>query len=408
MADDISLNDLEEALKKSEHKLQAEILKREACAFDENETMENENFALMWASKLGFKNFISLEISEINDSLLLLQESKGVFKFYTSGGRFFLGLLVMMELKNQYDLISKLYKIRVSYKDEITFEVYMNDDLIDQKWLAEEMQVENHKLKCPTICKKFLVGEVYAQILRKLVDVVSHKWGEKVTTESTINILGYFNDSQICATKGGYWKLFIRNLALGGGASLLFIYSLNCASLLFVYSLNYAHTRLTKDGGGKQSNDLIDVYQMSTLTFDVFMGLYRVFQISRNNLFASFTFGWLIINGTSLVSYPISIIRKRIMMISGEAVNYKILLDMLSQILKNRGVKSLLKDAGVNIPMAIVGVCVLVGYYKLQFMVLGTKYGSKSSMIFFTKELGRVMTVTSNFLYEKNGSNFDA
>ncbi|KAK6121359.1 hypothetical protein DH2020_044886 [Rehmannia glutinosa] len=91
---------------------------------------------------------------ETDDSPLLLQDGKNVFKFYASGRRFCSGLLATMELKSRHDLISRLYNMVVPCKDEITFEVYMNDDAMDQvvfalarKKLAKTMQKEMRDLQ---------------------------------------------------------------------------------------------------------------------------------------------------------------------------------------------------------------------------------------------------------------------
>lgn len=198
----------------------------------------------------------------------------------------------------------------------------------------------------------------------------------------------------------GYWKWFAGNLASGGAAG--------ATSLLFTYSLDYARTRLTNDakltkgGGERQFNGLIDVYK-KTLASDGIAGLYRGFNIScagiivyrglyfgmydslkpilltgslQDNFIASFGLGWLITNGAGLASYPIDTVRRRMMMTSGEAVKYKNSLDAFSQIIKNEGVKSLFKGGGANILRAIAGAGVLAGYDKLQIIVFGKKYGS--------------------------------
>ncbi|KAL3651540.1 hypothetical protein CASFOL_004542 [Castilleja foliolosa] len=121
---------------------------------------ENENLALAWASKFATKdsifdkNFSLLGVGETDDSPLLLQDGKNVFKFYASGRRFCSGLLATMELKSRHDLISRLYNMVVPCKDEITFEVYMNDDAMDhvvfalaRKKLAKTMQKEMRDLQ---------------------------------------------------------------------------------------------------------------------------------------------------------------------------------------------------------------------------------------------------------------------
>ncbi|XP_038904691.1 uncharacterized protein At5g49945 [Benincasa hispida] len=98
---------------------------------------ENENIALSWAAKFATKdsifekNFSLLGVGEGEDSPLLLKEGQNVFKFYASGRRYCQGLLATMELKSRHDLISRLYNMVVPCKDEISFEIYMNDDALD-------------------------------------------------------------------------------------------------------------------------------------------------------------------------------------------------------------------------------------------------------------------------------------
>ncbi|KAL3814515.1 hypothetical protein ACJIZ3_015783 [Penstemon smallii] len=121
---------------------------------------ENENLALAWATKFATKdsifdkNFSLLGVGETEDSPLLLQEGHNVYKFYASGRRFCSGLLATMELKSRHDLISRVYNMVVPCKDEITFEVYMNDDAMDQvvfalarKKLAKTMHKEFRDLQ---------------------------------------------------------------------------------------------------------------------------------------------------------------------------------------------------------------------------------------------------------------------
>uniref|UniRef100_A0A7C8ZK73 Coiled-coil domain-containing protein 47 n=1 Tax=Opuntia streptacantha TaxID=393608 RepID=A0A7C8ZK73_OPUST len=99
---------------------------------------ENENLALAWAARFATKdsifekNFSLLGVGEGDDSPLLLKEGQNVFKFYASGRRYCQGLLATMELKSRHDLISRIYNTLVPCKDEITFEVYMNDEAMDQ------------------------------------------------------------------------------------------------------------------------------------------------------------------------------------------------------------------------------------------------------------------------------------
>lgn len=99
---------------------------------------ENENLALAWAAQFATKNsifeknFSLLGVGEGDDSPLLLKEGQNVFKFYASGRRYCQGLLATMELKSRHDLISRIYNMVVPCKDEISFEVYMNDESMDQ------------------------------------------------------------------------------------------------------------------------------------------------------------------------------------------------------------------------------------------------------------------------------------
>ncbi|KAK1434440.1 hypothetical protein QVD17_00182 [Tagetes erecta] len=98
---------------------------------------ENETLALAWAATFATKdtifdkNFSLLGVVEGDNSPLLLKEGQNVFKFYASGRRFCQELLATMELKSRQDLIAKLYNMIVPCKDEITFEVPMNEDAMD-------------------------------------------------------------------------------------------------------------------------------------------------------------------------------------------------------------------------------------------------------------------------------------
>lgn len=121
---------------------------------------ENENIAFAWVRTFATKdtifdkNFSFLGVGETEDSPLLLKEGQNIFKFYASGRRFCQGMLATMELKSRHDLISRLYNMVVPCKDEITFEVYMNDDAMDQvilavarKKLAKAMQKDTRDLQ---------------------------------------------------------------------------------------------------------------------------------------------------------------------------------------------------------------------------------------------------------------------
>ncbi|MCL7038307.1 hypothetical protein MKW94_011473 [Papaver nudicaule] len=103
---------------------------------------ENENIALSWASRFATKdsifdkNFSLLGTGDGKDTPLLLKEGQNVFKFYASGRRYCQGLLATMELKSRHDLISRVYNMIVPCKDEITFQVYMNDESMDHVMFA--------------------------------------------------------------------------------------------------------------------------------------------------------------------------------------------------------------------------------------------------------------------------------
>ncbi|XP_057429704.1 uncharacterized protein At5g49945 [Lotus japonicus] len=99
---------------------------------------ENENIALSWAAQFAAKdsifdkNFSLLGIGDGGDDTpLLLKEGQTTFKFYASGRRYCQGLLATLELKSRHDLIARIYNLVVPTRDEITFEVYMNDDAMD-------------------------------------------------------------------------------------------------------------------------------------------------------------------------------------------------------------------------------------------------------------------------------------
>ncbi|KAK8297207.1 hypothetical protein V6Z11_D05G172100, partial [Gossypium hirsutum] len=96
----------------------------------------------------------------------------------------------------------------------------------------------------------------------------------------------------------------------------------------------------------------------------------------QDSFLASFLLGWGIIIGAGLAYYPIDIVRRRMMMTSGEAVKYKSSMVAFSQIIKNEGVKLLFKGAGANIIRAVAGAGVLAGYEKPQVLFIGKKYGS--------------------------------
>lgn len=83
-----------------------------------------------------------------------MKEGQNVFKFYASGRRYCQGMLATMELQSRHDLIARLYNTVVPCRDEISFEVYMNDEAMDQvvfalakKKAAKAMQKEERDLQ---------------------------------------------------------------------------------------------------------------------------------------------------------------------------------------------------------------------------------------------------------------------
>ena len=188
-----------------------------------------------------------------------------------------------------------------------------------------------------------------------------------------------------------------KNILSGGAAGAL--------SLCFVYSLDYARTRLANDvrsagkGATRQFNGLVDVYR-KTLKSDGFVGLYRGFMIScvgiivyRGCYFGfydtlkpillgddagvilSFCLGYAVTVSAGLVSYPIDTIRRRMLMRSGEAIKYKGSLDCAIQILKNEGMMSFMKGAGVSILHGVAGAGVLAGFSKFTELYIKWRLG---------------------------------
>ncbi|KAM0750952.1 adenine nucleotide translocator [Meredithblackwellia eburnea MCA 4105] len=204
--------------------------------------------------------------------------------------------------------------------------------------------------------------------------------------------------------KDGYWMWMGGNIASGAAAG--------AASSVFVYSLDYARTRLSADsksikaGGERQFKGLLDVYK-KTLASDGFIGLYRGFGASlvgvcvyrgfyfglydtaketllvgplQDNFAASFAVGWAVTTGAGLASYPFDTVRRRMMMRSGEAVQYKGMIDAFSQIVRNEGIiKPLYKGAGANILRGVAGAGVLSLYDVFQRLAFGKVYSAGSA-----------------------------
>ncbi|KAJ8572631.1 hypothetical protein K7X08_009142 [Anisodus acutangulus] len=198
---------------------------------------ENENLALAWASKFATKdsildkNFSLLGVGENDDSPLLLKEGQHVFKFYASGRRYCQGLLATMELKSRHDLLSRLYNMVVPCKDEITFEVYMNDDAMDhvvvavgKKKLAKTMQKEITDLQrfaslvSPPSGRKWIADElaVVAESKEVAGDMISEAVLDQVFGDKAYEKFGkgfisiHFSDQHL----GSHKKMLVFKFAL--------------------------------------------------------------------------------------------------------------------------------------------------------------------------------------------------
>ncbi|KAG0056103.1 ADP/ATP carrier protein [Gryganskiella cystojenkinii] len=201
--------------------------------------------------------------------------------------------------------------------------------------------------------------------------------------------------------RDGYGKWLFGNLASGALAG--------ATGLLFTYSLDFARTRLSADAkssgvnGTRQFNGLTDVYK-KTIASDGVLGLYRGFPLSvagivvyrglyfglydsvkpllpesmRGSFLASFILGWGVTNLAGFASYPVDTVRRRMMMTTGEAVQYKSSMDAFRQIITQEGYRSLFKGAGANILRAVAGAGVLSGYDQLQVLMFGKAYSGGS------------------------------
>lgn len=177
-----------------------------------------------------------------------------------------------------------------------------------------------------------------------------------------------------------------------------------------MYSLDFARTRLANDaksaraGSERQFSGMADVFR-KTIASDGLGGLYRGFWASmggivvyrglsfglydslkpvvlvgplQRNFVASFLLGWCVVTVSSLASYPLDTVRRRMMMTSGEAVKYKSTLDAARQIVAKEGARSLFNGAGANVlrGMGLAGVLAL--YDQLQLLMFGQAFKAGS------------------------------
>ncbi|KAJ4963904.1 hypothetical protein NE237_023843 [Protea cynaroides] len=198
---------------------------------------ENENIALAWAAKFATKdsifekNFSLLGTGDGTDTPLLLKEGPNVFKFYASGRRYCHGLLATMELQSRHDLISRIYNLIVPCKDEINFEVYMNDDAMDhvvlalaKKKAAKMMQKEVRDLQrfanlvSPPSNRKWVVEEfaVISESREVAGDLISETILDQVFGDKAFEKFGkgfnymHFSDQH----SGPYKKMLLFKFAL--------------------------------------------------------------------------------------------------------------------------------------------------------------------------------------------------
>eukprot|EP00249_Psilotum_nudum_P010277 c22444_g1_i1 orf=104-1621(+) len=121
---------------------------------------ENEAVALAWAAQYACKdgilekNFSLLGTGDGPDAPLLIKEGQNVFKFYASGRRYCQGLLSTMELQSRHDLLARIWYIASPRRDEMTIDVYMNDENMEpvtfalvRKKIAKTMHREEKDLQ---------------------------------------------------------------------------------------------------------------------------------------------------------------------------------------------------------------------------------------------------------------------
>ncbi|KAG0030086.1 hypothetical protein BGZ81_003083 [Podila clonocystis] len=161
------------------------------------------------------------------------------------------------------------------------------------------------------------------------------------------------------------------------------------STLLFVYPMQYVHTRLSNDimdrNGTRQFQGYFDVL-WKTLASDGLFGLYNGYAATacgicayrcfffifydtvkskmpaslQGSFLATFLLSIMTTNLAGLVSYPFDTVRRRMMMNSGEAVQYKSMVDAFRQIIQKEGVLSLYKGGLTNIFRAFASAGLLV------------------------------------------------
>lgn len=163
------------------------------------------------------------------------------------------------------------------------------------------------------------------------------------------------------------------------------------STLLFIYPMHFVHTRLVCDlmdrNGDRQFRGYFDVL-WKTLASDGLFGLYNGFAatacgicVYRGAFFglydilkpmmpvsppgaflANFLLSLITTNLAGLATYPFETVRRRMMMTSGEAVQYKSMVDAFSQIIQKEGFLSLFKGGMTNIIRAFAAALLLILY----------------------------------------------
>ena len=181
--------------------------------------------------------------------------------------------------------------------------------------------------------------------------------------------------------------ILTKNVSAGAAAG--------ATTAIAVYHFDYCRVRLANDvkfgkNAEPQFSGMIDVYK-KTFASDGIVGLYRGFVVycvgkviyqglyfglydtlkstllkKDAGLLSKFALGYGVTLTAGFLSYPVDTIRCRMMMRSIEPVKYRGSIHCLSQIVKNEGVSSLWRGAGVYIARSIFGTVLLLGYDFLK------------------------------------------
>ena len=184
-----------------------------------------------------------------------------------------------------------------------------------------------------------------------------------------------------------YTIILMKNVSAGSAAGL--------TTAIAVYPFDYCRIRMANDvkfgqNAERQFRGMIDVYK-KTLASDGIAGLYRGFVVycvgkflygglyfglydtlksilltKDSGLLSSFALGYGVSLSASLMIYPTDTVRCRMMMRSIEPVKYKGSIQCLIQIVKNEGLRSLWRGAGVTIARSVFGTVLLLGYDSLK------------------------------------------